>query len=78
MGRTRNFKTRNPYKLIATSRQAGPHESFKRQGRKRGGARNEVREYMEGLDNDWSRKDQEEEDDSVYREVCGPFDGDDE
>ncbi len=76
MGRTRNYKTQNPYKLEATSRLAGPHKQFKRQGRKRGGARNVMQEYMEELDNDWSKRDQEEEAALFMLEVCGPFDDD--
>ena len=72
MGRTSNYKTRNPYKLIATKRHAGPHETLKRQGRKRGGARNMVREYLDDVDNDYN---EEKESAALLREA---FPGDDE
>lgn len=66
MGRTRNYKTRNPHKLVATGRRAGPHESFKRQGRKRGGARNMVREYLDDRDNDYSKQDEQDDARAAY------------
>ncbi len=72
MGRTNNYKTRNPYKLVATKRHAGPHQSFKRQGRKRGGARNMVREYLDESDDYYN---EEEESAMLWFEA---FPGDDE
>lgn len=74
MGRTQNYKTQNPYKLVATSRHAGPHRVHNRGERKRGGARNKMADYLEAAKDDWSKDDQEREDMQLIMDVMYPND----